>query len=412
MNSFLLYLKLAWRNVWRHKRRTVIVLLAIGLGMMMMMFYDGLIAGFDQAIYGNAVRVLGGNITVHAAGYGAAVGQKPLIPLANDTAIAQAIQKQPNVVAASRRIETGGLASNRKGAFAISIVGIEPEAEAPASLIAKNVKEGRNLTAADQDAVLIGRGLADGMEVKVGDRVTLVGRALHDQMRQRTMTVIGIYDVGLRDIEKRTAYISLAEAQDLYDLTGQSTAVTVAMQKLGQEPPVIAAMRQNFPSAEFQTWKDAFPEMEQAITTKGGVMDIFSVILMVIAAIGILNLLLMAVYERTREIGLLGAIGLKPRQISWLFILEGALIGLLGVVFGIALGLACNFLLGQVGLDFSKFGSVTDYMALLSGKVYPTLGMDHIAQRSLVILVICTLAAFYPAREAARAEPAQALHFV
>lgn len=68
MNSFLLYLKLAWRNVWRHKRRTVIVLLAIGLGMMMMMFYDGLIAGFDQAIYGNAVRVLGGNITVHAAG--------------------------------------------------------------------------------------------------------------------------------------------------------------------------------------------------------------------------------------------------------------------------------------------------------------------------------------------------------
>ena len=129
MTQLQLYIRLAWRNVWRHRRRTIIVLLAIGLTMMMMMFYDGLIAGFDQAIYGNAVRVLGGNITVHATGYGAKPGQKPLLPLAADAAIIQAIAAQPNVLSASRRIETGGLASNRKGAFPISITGIEPEQE-------------------------------------------------------------------------------------------------------------------------------------------------------------------------------------------------------------------------------------------------------------------------------------------
>ncbi len=407
-----LYLRLAWRNIWRQRRRTLIVLLAISLGMMLMMFYDGLIAGFDQAIYGNAVRVLGGNITVHAAGYGAKTGQKPLLPLANDAAIVQAVQSQPNVVSVARRIETGGLASNRKGAFPLAITGIEPDREQTSSLIAKNVTAGRYLQAGDLDLALIGRGLAEGMDIKVGDRFTLAGRGPHDQLRQRTMTVVGIYDVGLRDIEKRSVYISLGEAQTLYDLPGQSTAVTVAMQKLGQEPPVIAAVRPSHPTAEFETWQDAYPELTQAIDSKNGVMDIFSFIIMVIAGIGILNLLLMAVYERTREIGLLGAIGLRPGQISRLFVLEGAMIGIVGAIFGVCFGLLCNGIMARVGLDFSSYSSTTDYMALINDRVYPTLGLEHVLQRTVTIIVIATVAAFYPAREASRNEPARSLHFV
>jgi ABC-type lipoprotein release transport system permease subunit len=141
-------------------------------------------------------------------------------------------------------------------------------------------------------------------------------------------------------------------------------------------------------------------------------MNVFSVIILMIAGIGILNLLLMAVYERTREIGLLGAMGMRPRQISTLFILEGALMGVVGVAAGIALGLLINVSLGRVGLDYSKFGSITSYMALISGRVYPTLGMEKILQRALTVLIIAALAAFYPAREAAQREPAEALHFV
>jgi ABC-type lipoprotein release transport system permease subunit len=131
-----------------------------------------------------------------------------------------------------------------------------------------------------------------------------------------------------------------------------------------------------------------------------------------IAGIGILNLLLMAVYERTREIGILGALGLKPRQISLLFVLEGAMMGLVGVAFGVALGLVFNGILGQVGFDYSQFSSVTEYTALISGRVYPTLGTEKLVQRGLTALIIAILASFYPAREAAQKEPAEALHFV
>jgi putative ABC transport system permease protein len=407
-----LYLRLAWRNIWRHSRRTLIIVLAIGLTMWMMLVYDGLMAGFTQAIYGNAIKVLGGNIQVYAPGYYDEASQNPLLPLGNGQAIVNAALAQPQVVAASRRITTNGLATDRKGAFGVTIAGIEPDKELPVNLVAQHVSTGRYLTSSDQDMIFIGKGLADAMELTVGDRFTLAGRDIHDQMRTRTMTIVGIYDVGMPDIEKRTVYISLAEAQDLYGLTGQSTEVVISLQRLGQEPAVIKALQPAMPGYELDSWQTNFPELQQTIETKTTVMNYFSIFMMIIVGIGILNLLLMAIYERTREIGLLAALGLKPRQISWLFILEGTMMGLVGVVFGVALGLLFNLLFGRIGWDFSQFSSLTSYTALISGKIYPTLGLEKLPMRVLTVLIIASLAALYPAVEASHSEPAKALHYV
>jgi ABC-type lipoprotein release transport system permease subunit len=141
-------------------------------------------------------------------------------------------------------------------------------------------------------------------------------------------------------------------------------------------------------------------------------MNIFSVVIMLIAGIGILNLLLMAVYERTREIGWLGALGLRPRQIAYLFIIEGILMGMVGVAAGIVLGLLINGIFMKFGIDYSSFSGLTDYMALINGWVYPTWGVDKLFQRSLTVAIISVLASLIPAYEAAQREPAEALHFV
>ncbi len=407
-----LYLRLAWRNLWRHRRRTVIVAVAIGGTMALMMWYDGLVGGFNEAIYGNAIRVLGGNIQIHAAGYGAEVDQLPLLPLANDQALVQAAQAQPQVLAAARRINTGGMATTREGAFGVTIVGVEPDQELPVSLVAQKVSAGRYLATDDQDMVYIGQGLATAMDVTVGDRFTLAGRAMHEQMRSRTMTVVGIYDLGMPDVEKRNIYITLGEAQSLYGLDGQVTEIAISLKQIGEEPAVMNALRPSLAGSEIVSWQTSFPELEQALATKGGAMNVFSVIIMFIVGIGILNLLLMAIYERTREIGILGALGLKPSQISILFVLEGVLMGLVGVAVGVALGLLINGVLGKVGLDFSAFSSISSYTALISGKVYSTWGVDKLLQRTLTVLIVTTLAALYPAREAALREPAEALHYV
>jgi len=407
-----LYLRLAWRNIWRHRRRTVIIVVAMGLGLSLMMMYDGLVVGFNQAIYGNAIKVLGGNIQVHAEGYSAETSQTPLLPLPDDQAVVRAAQANPQVVAALRRINTGGLASSREGAFAVGITGIEPEAEKDVNLAAQYVIAGRFLAPDDADVVFIGKGLADAMGVQVGDRITLTGRSMHEQMRQRTMTIAGIYDLGMPEIEKRSVYITLPEAQDLYGLSGQSTEVGIVLQQIGQEAAVIAGLKSNLPGYEIVSFEDNYPELKSALATKGSVMNIFGVVILLIAGIGILNLLLMAVYERTREIGVLGALGLKPRQISGLFILEGTMMGLVGVAAGIVLGLAFNGLLRMVGLDFTAFSGMTEYTALITDRVYPGWGVDKLLGRALTVAIIAALAAVIPAREAAQREPAEALHYV
>ncbi len=408
----LLYVRLAWRNIWRHRRRTLIIVLAMGLSMAMMVLYDGFMAGFNQAIYGSAIRVLGGNIQVHASGYRENVDTNPMLPLPDASAVVQAALANPNVVAAARRINTGGLITNHEGAFPVTIIGIDPPAEQPVSLIAAHVAAGSYLTANSADEVLIGKGLADEMDARVGDRITMVGSDIHKQNRQRTMTVAGIYDIGLPDNEKTTVYISLAEAQNLYGLPGQSTEVDITLKKIGQEAGVVAALAPKLPGYEVESWDKNYPDLATAVDRKGAVMNIFSVIIIAIAGIGVLNMLLMAVYERTREIGLLGAVGLKPRQIATLFILEGTMIGLVGVAFGAVLGIAINGSLGFVGFDLGSLTSISAYTALISGRIYPTLALSSLLARGITVLIISSLAAWIPAVEASRREPAEALHYV
>lgn len=406
-----LYLKLAWRNIWRHKRRTAIIVLAMSLTLSLMMFYDGLMNGFTDAIYGNAVKVLGGNIQVHADGYRADVGSTPLLPLTDAQAVVSAAEADPTVLAATQRINTGGLVTNREGAFAVAITGIEPEKELQVNLIGQYVTEGRNLASDDTDSILIGKGLADSMNVAVGDRITLVGRSQHKEMRQRTMTIVGIFDLGMADIEKQSVYISLAEAQNLYELTAP-TEVAIFLQHLGQEDKVITALQSSTTGYEIESFQANYPDLASAIDSKGGVMNVFSIIIIAIAGVGILNLLLMAVYERTREIGVLGAMGLKANQIAVLFILEGTMIGLVGVAAGIILGLALNGYLMKVGMDFGSMTQAASYMALIKDKVYPTWGVEKLLMRASMVAIISALASVIPAIEAGRREPAEALHFV
>lgn len=406
-----LYLRLAWRNIWRHTRRTVIIVLAMSITLALMMWYDGLVNGWTDAIYGNAVKVLGGNIQVHAEGYRAEAKSNPLFPLADPQAVIRAAESNPLTIVAAQRIKTGGLVTSREGAFSVGIIGVEPEKEVTVNIIGQNVKEGRNLTSADLDSVLIGKGLADAMGVKVGDRIAMVGSSQHDQMRQRTMTIVGIYDLGLADMEKQDVYISLGEAQALYNVNG-STEVAIFLNKLGQEGSVIDAMKPALPGYEIESFQANYPELASTINTKSGVMNVFSVIIIAIAGVGILNLLLMAVYERTREIGVMGAMGLKPNQISLLFVLEGVMIGIVGAAAGVVLGLALNGYLMQVGIDFGNMSGAASYMALVQSRVYPTWGIEMLPLRVSMIVLISALAALIPAAEAGRREPAEALHFV
>lgn len=407
-----LYLRLAWRNVWRQRRRTLIIALAMGVMMSLLVLYDGLIGGFEQAIYGNAIQLLGGNIQVHAPGYNEKIGRKPLIALTDPDALIRVAEGHADVVAAAKRINTGGVVTNREGAFSVSVIGVEPDKELQISPVAQNITVGRYLNPDDGDLIVIGQGLATAMGITVGDRITMVARATHEQNRQRTMTVVGIYDVGVPTVEKTTIYMSLLEAQQLFGLDGQVTEVVVSLKQIGQETGVVNHLNANLSGYEVDTWINSFPELKQTMDMKTSTMGVFGIIMLSVVAIGILNSQMMAVFERTREIGVMGALGMKPGGVMILFLLEGTLIGVMGAVVGAALGTLINGALAYYGIDYGGFADLTEYTALISGRIYSQMVPLKVLQHGLTVMIIATLAAFLPARDASSREPAAALHHV
>lgn len=405
-------IKLAWRNIWRNWRRTVIALVAIVLGLVLLLFFDGFINGSDQAIFGNAVRLYGGNIQAHDIGYRARSRRLPILPLDDADAVVSVATAQPEVVAAAKRISTGGIISSREGSLSVVITAVQPEVEQAYSIQAESVVEGRYLLPGEGDAIYIGRGLADALDVGVGDRVNLLGRSKQEQMRQRTMTIIGIYDIGMREMEKSAVYMTLEEAQSLYNLRGEVTEVAINLQEIGQETTVVPALAAALPGYEIDTWDSLRPEIRETLSTKLAFTSAIGFIVILVASIGILNIQLMAVFERTREMGVLAALGMKRRGIMALFLLEGTLIGALGAAVGVTVGLLLLGWIGRTGIDFSFASGMGEMTALMGDRLYPSVSLMDALSRGITVTFIVMLASLWPAWQASRKEPAQALHHV
>jgi ABC-type lipoprotein release transport system permease subunit len=404
---------MAWRNMWRNWRRTVIAVMAMVLGLILLIFMDGLIKGSDQAIYGNAVRLYGGNLQIHATGFRAKADRFPLLPVENADQVVQIVMAHPEVLVASKRINTGGMINERGESYPITITGIEASAEAPISLIAENISEGRFIQDDDKDMIVIGKGLADSLNVSIDDRVTLMGKRKNESMRQRTMTIVGIYDLGLKEAEKGMVFISLSEAQSLFNLRDQETEVTVSTISVGNEDQLINELQANLLDYEVDSWETLNPEIRQTMDIKSQFTTIFGLIVVMIACIGILNLMMMAVFERTREMGVLAALGMKGRQIMGLFLLEGTMIGVVSAIGGCLLGWLVLILFNRSGgFDLTFTQGMGDITALMGDAIFASISFESIARYGVIVAGMAALASLFPAWQASQKEPAKTLHYV
>ena len=410
------YIKMAWRNMWRNWRRTLIASVAIVLSMILLIFFQAFMDGMDQAIYGNTVRLYGGNVLIHAPGYRDISTRLPLLPVADADAVLAAAKNEPNVLAASKRINTAGLISNRDASQAVNITAIQPAIEAPISLAADNIVNGRFLLPEDGEEIVIGQALADHLNVTVGDRVSLLGRRKNESMRQRTMTVVGIFDLGLGDAEKGLVFMNLPAAQTLYNLRGEVTEIAIILEEIGQEDVLIDTLAPKFPNHEVDSIYTLRPEFADALATDRLFGILFGGILLLMGGIGILNLMLMAVFERTREMGVLAAMGMKGRQIMSLFVLEGSFIGLIGAIIGCFFSWLLIMWFGQKGIDFSMYTEelegAGEIYALMGTVLYPAISFSVIIIYGFAAIAIAALASLIPAWQASRHEPAESLHYV
>lgn len=405
------YFSLAWRNMWRNWRRTAIAAVAIILGLILLIVMSAFITGSDQAMFGNAVRFYGGNISIHAVGFREKMNRSPLIPLADPDQVVKIALEQEHVEGAYKRINTAGLVSAAGATTAVGITAIEPSIEAPASIIAENIIQGRYLLDEDENAILISKTLADYLGVQAGERINLLGQRRDESMRQHSMNVVGVYSLGVPDIEKGMVYMNLAQAQTLYNLRGQVTEVAISLEQVGQEEAVAEKLQALLPQYEVDSWKTLKPEITETMDMKGSFTTIFGLVVLIIASIGILNLMLMAVFERTREMGVLAALGWKGRQIMLLFLLEGTMIGAVGALIGGILSWLLVAYLGRIGMDLSfAQGMGGEAVALLGSILYPSIPISDIMKHALSVMLIAAIASLIPAWQASRNEPAKSLH--
>lgn len=411
------YLWLAWRNLWRNRRRTLLTFSAVALGLVLLTLMMGMVNATRGDVLYNVVRLQGGHVEIRAKAEEERKTHTAYFDRQEAEVLVAALRGLPWVQGVAPRIRTGALAFSASASRTVNVVAIDPDLEPTVNSL---VREGspQYLEGDDRDVMLIGEPLAEALGVGQGDKLTLALRTAEGVGVNQRFIVKSVYQTGFADYDRTHVFISLEFGQRLLfrgishiallaDNPDQAAQRAGELTQLRGLPHLRAAIGTPFDAV---AWQEANAPLLEALTLRDTVLAFFSVFLTVIAAFGILNTMLMSVYERTREIGVIMALGVKPRQVVLLFMIEGLLIGLLGGIAGLGAGYALTRLLERTGI---QLGAVTAATSIpISSTLYPRVGLADLGGYLLLVCLISLLASVYPAYTASRQEPAQALRFV
>ena len=411
-------LKLALRNLLRYQRRTLLTALLITLGVVALLLFVAAAGSFKQTMVGSITDSMLGHLQVHRKGYTASMDNLPLTmslqPRAVDM-IEEALKADPAVLAYSKRVKLGAMFSNFTENSSIRLNGVDATAEdAAVPALRQRISEGdKTGPLVEPGKVLVPALLARGMKVKLGDSVVLVATNASGSVNGKTFVVGGILE-GITGPGGRDGYIDIKDARELLRMDKEEVMeVAVRLKDIDALPATSKRLRtalettirnkDDKPATELHTWADLSPFAN--IVKMIDMMTFFiRIMLVAIVLVSVMNVMLMAVYERIREIGTLAAIGTQPRKLMAIFLSEGLLLGLAGALAGVALSYAVVAVLNVWPIVFS-FGR--EQITL-----HPALAVSEVLGVLVLAVLVSGLASLQPAWRAARMDPIQALRHV
>jgi len=399
------YFKMAYRNLGRHRRRSVLSGLALAMGTALLMFVAAFFQGEMRSSLETTLRLNTGHIQVRDADYDPdklSVAWDYLIE--NPDQVAAQIGTLDQVQAATPRLLASGIVSVRDDSSGVEIMGVNPDSSANDPY--RHLVSGDFVTADDREGIVIGNPLAESLGLKVGDQLTLLINTSDGDVDEQMFTVRGIFTTGSTAYDKGIVLLPLAKAQAFSGAENHASMIFILLKDREQAEAVAAAM----PSQNFQveTWRELNSLLVLINDFSNAYITFINLIVLGVTATVIINTLLMSVFERTREIGILTAIGMKGRQIIALFLAEASLLALGGVTFGSLAGWALSAYFAKVGIYFGDLG-ISQGM-ILDDRIYPYLTLDSAINLIVTAFIITILASLYPARLASRMEPVEALH--
>jgi ABC-type lipoprotein release transport system permease subunit len=398
---------LAWRNLWRNYRRTVIMLMAIALGVWAMIFMNALMRGMVDDMVRTGIKSLPGHAQIHAAVY----RDDPSVvnSMAPPSAAIEAALAHADIVGWSARVRVPAVVASERDSRGLVLLGIDPLTEAALGITPENIIAGRFLTGADDRGLVLGARMVERLETRLGKRVVVMSQDPDNEIADRGFRVVGIYKARMPAMEEQFAYAGRDTVQELLGLGSAVSEVVV----LGDQyrdlsswyTPLQAALGEEL---ELLPWPELDPYLGVMLGYQDGMILVFGLVIFAVLSFGLVNTIVMAVFERVREFGLMQALGMRPRTIIYQVLMEAFLLLALGLAAGNLLALATILPL-ESGIDISSVGDEALQLAGMGATLYPTLKVEDMVASSVLVIVLGLLASLLPAWRAARFDPVEAL---
>lgn len=402
-------IQIAWRNIWRNPRRTLAILCAVVIGVWSMVMMGALMRGVARQMVDNGISTLTGHIQIrHPAYRGDPVIENSLDDPTRifhllDGALPEGSRWAP-------RIRVPGVASNARHAMGVTLVGVDPLREAQVSFIGRSLATGEQLEPGDARGILVGQALLDKFDTRPGRKLVIMSQNLSGEIASRAFRIRGVFKAEMEATEKQYVFITRTAARKLLGLGEQVSEISILLPEGEPAPPVAEKLRGELPAQSYsiESWRELLPMVAAVLELYDVFIYVWFVVMFIAMAFGIVNTLLMAVFERIREFGLLKALGMRPGRIVRQVLTESTLLLMMGAGLGTVLGLAGVAALKPHGIDLSAFASGMEF-AGMSRVIFSVVDIRDLAAANLVVLVLGLLVSLYPAVKAARITPVEAM---
>jgi ABC-type lipoprotein release transport system permease subunit len=399
-------LTLAWRNLWRNYRRTLIMLLAIALGVWAMIVMGALLRGMTDQMVRNGLATLPGEAQIHHPEFLLDPSVVNHMPMPAGALLEQL--ESPPISAWAARLRVPAVLASEYASRGVTLLGVDPAQEAALGSLPETLLEGRMLEGPDDRGIVLGAGLVRRLETGLGKRIVLMTQDTENDVADRGVRVVGIYRGRLQGDEERFAYVGRGALQELLGLEQEVTEVAVTASDYTAVDVWLPALQASAgPELEVLGWTELHTFLGTMLAVQEGFVLVFMVVVFLVLSFGLVNTLVMAVFERTRELGLMQALGMRPALVLSQVLLESLLLLALGLLLGNGLALATLLPL-RAGVDISAVAQGMEMMEM-GTTLYPLLVLDDMLMSTVVVLVLGLLASLLPAWRASRLDPVRAL---
>ncbi len=402
-------LKIAWRNVWRSRGRSLVVLGAIVVGIWALIFATGFMNGFLVGYMANIINTDVSNIQIHNSEFKKDYEIKYFIP--DGKAKAVAMRSYSGVRGTTTRTIVNGMIASPKKASGVQIRGIDIENEAIVTSLDSIITEGTYFEGIKRNPIVIGSKLAENLKVKLRSKVVLTFTNADGDITAAAFRIVGIVTSSSINISQRYAFVRQQDLDKILGMNGEIHEIAVKTGPQVAESSIIEKYKASYPDDLAESWREIAPELAFMQEMYGSMLYVLMGIIMVALVFGIVNTMLMSVLERFRELGMLMAVGMNKIRVFTMVLLETLYLGIVGAPIGLLVGWLTIYYYKGVGVDLSNYSEGLEAFGY-SSILYPYVQSEVYIQITVAVLVTALVGAIYPALKAVKLKPVEALHSI